>query len=148
MRWTILVVLLAVGALGCEPRPQVQTPFPGEAEVATEAPTAALDGPPTREQLVASVPGSVAALESRHEGLVTRILETEEALIALDDAIRAATTPEQHADLQGEAAALRAAAREMAGEAAALRDEARRLRETSRQLKALTGAEQPEPGAQ
>lgn len=133
--------LLALALAACEPpapRAKVQKPFP-TAEQVTPAPTP--DGPPTREQLVAGVPGTVAAIEERHQALVVRLEEVETALTAVDAELRLAVTPDQHQRLQDRAAELRASARMLAVEAAELRTEAARLRETSRQLKAIAGAE-------
>ena len=137
-----LVLLLAA----CEPpapRAKVQKPFPIDevASPAAEEP----DGPPTREQLVAGVPATVAAIEERHQALVVRLEEVETALIAVDTELKLAVTPEQHQRLQQRAIELRAAARGLAVDAAELRSEAAGLRETTRQLEAISGAGQPAP---
>lgn len=144
MKRLLLLVLLALGLVvtACEPpapRAKVQKPFPIDEETPTAAPEP--DGPPSREQLVAGVPVTVAAIEERHQALVVRLEEVETALTAVDSELKLAVTPDQHARLQERAAELRAAARMLAVEAAELRTEAARLRETSRQLKAISGAE-------
>jgi hypothetical protein len=135
------LVLLLVACEPPAPRAKVQKPFP----IDEEGPTAPSepDGPPSREQLVAGVPATVEAIEERHQGLVVRLEEVETALTAVDAELKLAVTPEQHQRLQDRAQELRAAARLLAVEAAELRSEAAGLRETSRQLKVLSDAEQP-----
>ena len=136
------LLLFALALVACEPpapRAKIQKPFPGEE--ATPAATVEPDGPPTREQPVAGVPVTVEAIEERHQALVVRLEEVETALIAVDAELKLAVTPDQHQRLQERASELRAAARMLAVEAAELRTEAARLRETSRQLKAIAGAE-------
>lgn len=140
------LLLGALLLLACEPpapRAKVQKPFPIDEETPASVPTP--DGPPTREQLVAGVPVTVAAIEERHQALIVRLEEVETALTAVDAELKLAVTPDQHQRLQERASELRAAARMLVVDAAELRGESARLRETSRQLKVITDAEPPSP---
>ena len=127
-----------------EPRAKVQKPFPADSESSEPAadPESEVrrDGPPTRADLVASVPVSVAAIELRHRELVRQLEASEEALLALEAELIVAETPDQHQRLQARAGELREASRQLAVEARALRSEAAQLHDTSVRLKAIVGA--------
>jgi len=131
---TRLLPLLLLVLLGCDPRAKVQEPFPTPPEP-TAAATPADEH--TIEGMVESVPARVDAIEQHHRALLERLAVAEAALLAVDEAILVATTPEQHQALQARAAELREAAHAVAVEATELRREAEALKDTSTRLRAV-----------